>query len=59
MSVHVSSVSSFDFPSDVIIIAHVFLKVKLGDAENYLEALQSQSRQGFAKLFFLFSCTYP
>ena len=35
MSVHVSSVSSFDFPSDKIIIADINFFVKLDTAERY------------------------
>ena len=48
MSVHVSSVSSFDFPSNEFIIAKVFMKVKLDAPENYLKRSRSQSRQGLA-----------
>lgn len=35
MSIHVSSVSSFDFPSDKIIIADINFFVKLDTAERY------------------------
>ena len=35
MSIHVSSVSSFDFPSDKIIIADISFFVKLDTAERY------------------------
>lgn len=35
MSVHVSSVSSFDFPSDKIIISDINFFVKLDTAERY------------------------
>lgn len=35
MSIHVSSVPSFDFPSDKIIIADINFFVKLDTAERY------------------------